>query len=72
MRIKVRVIPKAKKTRITQDKEVLKVYLNEPAIEGRANKKLFELLAEHFQVKKYQISIVKGQKQRDKIVEINF
>ena len=71
MRVKVRVIPRAKKARITQDKEVLKVYLNEPAIEGRANKKLIELLAKYYKVKKHQVSIVKGQKQRDKLVEID-
>jgi len=48
------------------------VYLNEPAIEGRANKKLIELLADYYQTKKYNIKIIKGQKQREKIVEINY
>ncbi|MBU1112854.1 MAG: DUF167 domain-containing protein [Candidatus Omnitrophica bacterium] len=70
MTIKVKVIPRARKTRIIQEKDILKVYLNEPAIHGRANQKLIELLAQHYQVKKYQITIIKGQKQREKLVQI--
>ena len=44
--------------------------MNEPAIEGRANKKLVEILAEYYGTKKYSIKIVLGEKQRDKIIEI--
>ena len=71
MKLKVRVIPRAKKERIEKEKDGLKVYLTEPASEGKANKKLVEILADHFHTKKYNITIVKGQKQRDKIIEIN-
>ena len=70
MKIKLRVIPQAKTARIIQEADTLKVYLNQPAIEGRANKQLIELLAKYYHTKKYQVKIIKGQKQRDKIVEI--
>lgn len=71
MTIKVRVIPGSKKQQIMVFEQGLKVYLREPALEGRANKKLIEVLADYYNVRKYSITIVKGQKQRDKIIEIN-
>jgi len=71
MRLKVRVVPRAKKQRIEKEEDGLKVYLTEPAAEQRANKKLIEILADYFDTKKYNITIVKGQKQRDKIIEVN-
>jgi uncharacterized protein (TIGR00251 family) len=70
MRIKVRVVPRAKKERIEKLPDNLKVYLNEPAIEGRANKKLCEVLADYFAVKKSAVTIVRGETNRDKVVEI--
>jgi len=70
MIIKVKVFPKAKKERIEQSGDTLKAYINEPALEGRANRKLIEILADHFHVKKYRIYIRKGEKNREKIIEI--
>jgi hypothetical protein len=71
MTIKVKVIPRAKKEKIEEIEGVFKVHIKAPAIEGRANKRLIELLSEHFGIKKYDISIVKGETNRDKILEIN-
>lgn len=71
MKLKVRVIPRAKKERIEKQEDGLKVYITEPAIEERANQKLIEVLADYFNTKKYNITIIKGKKQRDKVVEIN-
>lgn len=70
MQIKVRVVPRAKKTGVESFEDGLKVYMSETAIEGRANKKLIEILADYYSVKKYNINIIKGEKQKDKIVEI--
>jgi uncharacterized protein (TIGR00251 family) len=70
MLISIRVIPKAKQNKIVVEKDRLKVYLTAPAIEGRANEALIKILAAHFQVRKGDIRIVRGEKGRDKIVEI--
>ncbi|MFA5271149.1 MAG: DUF167 domain-containing protein [Candidatus Omnitrophota bacterium] len=70
MTIKVKVVPRAKKEKIEKVEDVFKVYMTEPAIENRANKKLIEMIAEHFKVKKYNISIIKGLKNREKTIEI--
>ncbi|MEO0118610.1 MAG: DUF167 domain-containing protein [candidate division WOR-3 bacterium] len=68
--IKIQVIPNAKKNEIVKEKDRLKVYLTAPPIEGKANKVLIEILAEYFNVKKGQIKIIKGEKSKDKIIEI--
>lgn len=70
-RFVVKVIPRAKKTRVERvsDRE-LKVHLTAPPIEGAANEMLIELLAEYFGVKKREIRIVQGKKGRRKVVEI--
>ncbi len=70
MKLEVKIFPRAKKERILRTDDALKVYTTEPAIQGRANKRLIGLLAEYFHTKKYNITIIKGEKQRDKIVEI--
>lgn len=49
----------------------LKVYLTAPAVEGKANQALMEYLSEHFKVKKNQIRIIRGEKSREKVIEIN-
>ncbi len=67
----IRVTLKASRARIIPvNKGGFKVYLTKPAHDGQANEQLIELLAEHLDLKKYQVSIIKGLKARDKIVEI--
>jgi len=54
----------------TQDDGSLLVYIREPAVEGKANTALIELLAKHFGVAKSRIVIVRGHTSRNKIIEI--
>ncbi len=69
-RIKIRVIPNAKKNRLIEEPGRLKVYLTVPPIEGRANKELIAFLAESFAIKKSRIRVIFGEKSRDKLIEI--
>jgi hypothetical protein len=71
MVFKVRVIPKASRNFIKKENGYLKVYLTRPAQDGLANKQLLDLLAEYLGVRKYQIRIVRGDKTRNKVVEID-
>ena len=71
MRIEVKVIPKAKRDRVYEEDGKLKVYVRAPAIDNRANRALIEVLARHFNVKKRSIRIVKGERSREKIIEID-
>ncbi len=46
------------------------VYVRQPAVDGKANTALIELLAEHFGVPKTSVTIVRGHTSRNKIVEV--
>ena len=70
MRINVKVIVQAKKSLIKEAGGIFKVYLNAPAVDGKANKALIEFLAEHFSVKKSAVEIIKGLKSRNKTINI--
>jgi len=71
MKVSIKVIPNAKKNEVSQEGEKLKVRVTAPAVDGRANKAVIEILAEFFKIKKNHVRIIKGEKSREKIVEIN-
>jgi uncharacterized protein YggU (UPF0235/DUF167 family) len=50
--------------------DYFEVRVDERAVAGRANKRLLEILAEHFKVQKSRISIVRGTRSRNKIVQV--
>jgi len=68
---KIRVVPKSKKNLIRQEADRLKIHLTAPAIEGKANKALIEALSVYLKVKRGVISIIKGEKSRDKLIKVN-
>ena len=70
MKVEIKVIPGAKKNAMKQEEGRWKVYLSAPPADGKANKALLGLLAEHFQVRKSQIEITKGLKSRHKTISI--
>jgi len=69
--IQVRVKPNARTSALTQlaDGSWL-AHLKNPAIEGRANKELVALVAEHFHCVKAAVSIRSGASGRVKLVTI--
>jgi len=67
----IRVTPGASRNRIIREVNGFKVYLTRPAQKGEANSQLTRLLSDSLHIKKYQIRIIKGEKSRDKLVEIN-
>jgi len=69
--LNIRVYPKASRNLIKKENNCFKVYLTQPAHDGFANKQLIELLSGHLKVRKYQIKIIKGEKSRNKVVEID-
>ena len=71
MKVKVKVIANAKKERILNEGDLLKVYVRSPAVEGKANKRLIETLAGYFKVKKYRIRIVRGETSREKLIDVD-
>lgn len=70
MIIQVRVCPNAKKELLKQEGDIFKAYLTAPAVDGKANKALIDLLSRHFAVRKSGIEITKGLKSRIKTITI--
>jgi len=76
MKISIKVVPGAKQNEISDDFDeartrIIKVRVNQPAEDGKANKAAIELLAKYFKVKKSAVSIISGETSRNKIVEID-
>jgi hypothetical protein len=70
MILDIRVTPKAGKDSVKEENGNLKVYVTRPTQDGLANARVIELLAGYFNLKKYEIRIVRGEKSRNKSVQI--
>lgn len=71
MIISVHVKPGSSKGPLVISSETgVTVFIRERAIDGQANSALIDLLAEHFGVKRKQVSINSGHGSRRKIVEV--
>lgn len=71
MRIRVRVKANARKNEVKRlDENHLLISVTAPPVEGKANEKVIELLAEYFDRPKRCITILRGKASRDKIVEV--
>ena len=71
MKLSVVAHPNAKRPRIEQDLlGTLHAYVNQPPLEGKANQAVIEALAEHFQVKKGQVLLLRGERAKAKVFEV--
>ena len=69
--IKVRVEPRSSKAQVVGViGGILKVKLTQPPVGGAANRQLIQILAEHFQVSKSAVRIVRGETSKNKVVEV--
>lgn len=71
MKIFVFIKPNSKFNKIQKESpNVFKVYVKEPAQEGRANRTLINLVAEYFSISKNKIIIIAGLHYKKKILKI--
>jgi uncharacterized protein len=70
MNIEIKVIPNAKKREISREGSGLKVKLTSVPRDGKANEELIEFLSGVFKVKKSAIKILRGEKDRRKVVSV--
>jgi len=69
--IECRVSPRAGRSTIKGVRDgILQVALAAPPVDGRANEALIELLSEKLSIPKFRISIISGEKIRNKVVLI--
>jgi uncharacterized protein (TIGR00251 family) len=71
MKYKITVKPNARKNEIMRGNDgMFVIRVTVPPIEGKANEKVIEILAEYFNKPKRSISIISGIKGRNKIIEV--
>ena len=70
-RLKLRIVPNAKRDEVVGEYgEAVKVKVAAPAVEGKANEALLEFIADRLGVHRRDITLVSGDKSRDKVVEV--
>lgn len=71
MRINVRVIPRAKLNRVeVQPDGIVRVHTTTAPTDGKATADVIKMLAEHYNVPKNSIKLVRGATSRDKVFEL--
>ncbi len=69
--VTVKVKPNAKREEIKElSSNELEIAVKEPPQEGKANKRVIELVASYFNVPKSNVSIVRGEKSKSKILKV--
>lgn len=71
MIVKVRVIPDVENEVVSRIGSVLRVKVNAPAVDEKANAALKKYLAEFFEVSSKTVNIIRGANGREKTVEIS-
>ena len=71
MKLKIRVVPNARKSEFTgcRDEEWV-LRLNAPPVDGKANKAAVEFIANSLGIPRSRVSLISGEKGRHKIFEI--
>ena len=71
MKIRVKVMPNSKTEEVIKEGDGFLVRVKEPAKEGKANKAVVKLMADHFGVSQRQVAISSGFGSRNKVIEIS-
>jgi len=71
MKIRIHVKPRSSREGVDANPDgSFVVRVNAPPVEGKANERVVELLADHFRVPKRNVRIAVGTRGRTKIVEV--
>lgn len=69
--VKLRIVPNARRSEIVGEYgESVKVKVAAPAVDGKANAALLEFLAEKLGVAVRAVTLVAGEKSRDKVITV--
>ncbi len=70
MEIQVKVRPNCKIQEVSRTGDIFIVRVKEPAKEGKANRAVIQLLAEHFGVPRSHVRILRGFTSRNKVIDV--
>ena len=70
MKIQVKVKPNSRTEELGREGDSFIVKVKEPPKEGKANRAVIKLLAQHFGVPQSQVRILSGFRSRNKVVEV--
>jgi uncharacterized protein (TIGR00251 family) len=69
--LRLRVVPNAKRSEVVGEHgEAIKVKVQAPAMDGKANEALLEFIAEKLGVPRRAMCLIAGEKSRDKTIAI--
>ncbi len=73
MKIFVKVKPNSKEEKIQKlNENEFVLWVKPPAKEGKANAATVELLSEYFGIPKSRVTVIKGHKSKNKIINVYF
>ena len=70
MKIQVKVKPNSRTEELSQEGDSFIVKVKEPPKEGKANRAVIKLLADHFGIPRSQVRILSGFRSRNKVIEV--
>lgn len=70
MKLEVRVQPKSSKSLVEIINGQIRIKVNSPAVNGRANEEAIKLMAGFLNVKKSNVKIISGKNGRKKLLEV--
>jgi uncharacterized protein (TIGR00251 family) len=70
MKIQVKVKPNSRTEEVSREGDDFVVKVREPPREGKANRAVITLLAEHFGVPKSRVRILSGFRSKNKVIEV--
>jgi uncharacterized protein (TIGR00251 family) len=69
--VTVRVRPGSSRNEVVEQDDVVVVRVTAPPVDGKANKAVCRLLAQHYGVPPSRVEIIRGHSGRDKVVRLD-
>ena len=71
--IKIKLLPRSSINQIVETDETgeIKIKIKSPPVDGEANEELIRFLSKEWDIPKSKIKIIKGEKSKHKIIEID-
>ena len=70
IKLQIKVFPKSSVAKIVESGDLIKVYVKSAPDKGRANKDVIGLISKKYSVRKCDVKIIKGQTNRNKVLEV--